>query len=225
MPKKVSDSEKEKIVESFLRGSSVREISKEYNFSQITINRQLKLILGVNKFDEIKEINSKKNKNTSKIKSFNYDEEKTLNQGKESLDQAEEKTLNQGKESLNQAEETFFELVPILDGIELEKQKDLSSQPLKDSNLPQIVYMLVDKKIELIPKSLGDYPQWRFLPEEDLNRKTIEIFSDIKNAKRDCKKDEKVIKVPNPNIFNLVAPILIAKGITRIIIEDNLISL
>lgn len=210
MPKKVSDSEKEKIVESFLKGSSVREISKEYNFSQITINRQLKLILGVNKFDKIKELNSKQNKNTSKIKSFNYDEEKTLNQGKESLDQTEE---------------TFFELVPILDGIELEKQKDLSSQPLKDSNLPQIVYMLVDKKIELIPKSLGDYPQWRFLPEEDLNRKTIEIFSDIKNAKRDCKKDEKVIKVPNPNIFNLVAPILIAKGITRIIIEDNLISL
>ena len=210
MPKKVSDSEKEKIVESFLKGSSVREISKEYNFSQITINRQLKLILGVNKFDKIKELNSKQNKNASKIKSFNYDEEKTLNQGKESLDQTEE---------------TFFELVPILDGIELEKQKDLSSQPLKDSNLPQIVYMLVDKKIELIPKSLGDYPQWRFLPEEDLNRKTIEIFSDIKNAKRDCKKDEKVIKVPNPKIFNLVAPILIAKGITRIIIEDNLISL
>ena len=210
MPKKVSDSEKEKIVESFLKGSSVREISKEYNFSQITINRQLKLILGVNKFDKIKELNSKQNKDASKIKSFNYDEEKTLNQGKESLDQTEE---------------TFFELVPILDGIELEKQKDLSSQPLKDSNLPQIVYMLVDKKIELIPKSLGDYPQWRFLPEEDLNRKTIEIFSDIKNAKRDCKKDEKVIKVPNPNIFNLVAPILIAKGITRIIIEDNLISL
>ena len=210
MPKKVSDSEKEKIVESFLKGSSVKEISKEYNFSQITINRQLKLILGVNKFDKIKELNSKQNKNASKIKSFNYDEEKTLNQGKESLDQTEE---------------TFFELVPILDGIELEKQKDLSSQPLKDSNLPQIVYMLVDKKIELIPKSLGDYPQWRFLPEEDLNRKTIEIFSDIKNAKRDCKKDEKVIKVPNPKIFNLVAPILIAKGITRIIIEDNLISL
>ena len=210
MPKKVSDSEKEKIVESFLKGSSVREISKKYNFSQITINRQLKLILGVNKFNKIKELNSKQNKNTSKIKSFNYDEEKTLNQVQESLDQTEE---------------TFFELVPILDGIELEKQKDLSSQPLKDSNLPQIVYMLVDKKIELIPKSLGDYPQWRFLPEEDLNRKTIEIFSDIKNAKRDCKKDEKVIKVPNPNIFNLVAPILIAKGITRIIIEDNLISL
>ena len=203
MPKKVSDSEKEKIVESFLKGSNVREISKEYNFSQITINRQLKLILGVNKFEEIKELNSKQNKNISKIKIFNYDQ----------------------KESLDQTEETFFELVPILDGIELDKQKDLSSQPLKDSTLPKVVYMLVDKKIELIPKLLGDYPQWRFLPEEDLNRKTIEIFSDIKIAKRDCKKDEKVIKVPNPNIFNLVAPILIAKGISRIIIEDNLISL
>ena len=68
MPKKVSDSEKEKIVESFLKGSSVREISKEYNFSQITINRQLKLILGVNKFDKIKELNSKQNKNVKNKK-------------------------------------------------------------------------------------------------------------------------------------------------------------
>ena len=191
------------IVDSFLKGSNIREISKEYNFSQITINRQLKLILGVNKFNEIKELNSKQNKNITNIKSLNYDHE----------------------ESLEQNEETFFELVPIFDGIELEKQKDLSSKPLKDSTLPKVVYMLVDKKIELIPKSLGDYPQWRFLPEEDLHRRTIEIFPDIKNAKRDCKKDEKVIKVPNPNIFNLAAPILIAKGITRIIIEDNLISL
>ena len=210
MPKKVSDSEKEKIVESFLKGSSVREISKEYNFSQITINRQLKLILGVNKFDKIKELNSKQNKNASKIKSFNYDEEKTLNQGKESLDQTEE---------------TFFELVPILDGIELEKQKDLSSQPLKDSNLPQIVYMLVDKKIELIPKSLGDYPQWRFLPEEDLNRKVIKIYEDLKNAKRECKKDQKVIKVPNSNVFGIASSFLLAKGISRIISETQLISL
>ena len=210
MPKKVSDSEKEKIVESFLKGLNVREISKEYNFSEITINRQLKRILGVKKFDEIKELNSRQNKNISKIESFNYDQEESLKQRKDSLDKNEE---------------TFFELVPIIDGIELEKQKDLSSQPLKDSTLPKVVYMLVDKKIELIPKSLGDYPQWRFLHEEDLNRKTIEIFSDIKNAKRDCKKEEKVIKVPNPNIFNLVAPILVAKGITRIIIEDDLISL
>lgn len=210
MPKKVSDSEKEKIVESFLKGFNVREISKEYNFSEITINRQLKRILGVKKFDEIKELNSRQNKNISKIESFNYDQEESLKQRKDSLDKNEE---------------TFFELLPIIDGIELEKQKDLSSQPLKDSTLPKVVYMLVDKKIELIPKSLGDYPQWRFLPEEDLNRKTIEIFSDIKNAKRDCKKEEKVIKVPNPNIFNLVAPILVAKGITRIIIEDDLISL
>ena len=36
--------------------------------------------------------------------------------------------------------------------------------------------MIVDKNIELITKHLKEYPSWQFLPEEDLNRKTIEIF-------------------------------------------------
>ena len=122
-------------------------------------------------------------------------------------------------------EESFFEIVPIIDGIELEKQKDLSSEPLKDVKLPKLVYLLVDKKIELIPKFLRDYPEWDFLPEEDLNRKTIEIFTDLKEAKKRCKREERVIKVPNPNVFNIVAPILISKGISRLINDDKLIAL
>ena len=36
--------------------------------------------------------------------------------------------------------------------------------------------MIVDKDIELEIKILKDYPQWDFLPVDDLNRKTIEIF-------------------------------------------------
>ena len=79
--------------------------------------------------------------------------------------------------------------------------------------------------IELEIKYLRDYPEWSFLPEDDLKRKTIEIFSELKVAKRKCNRDEKVIKVPNPDIFRIVAPILLSKGITRIINEDKLISI
>ena len=32
----------------------------------------------------------------------------------------------------------------------------------------KIVYMIVDNKIELKKKILGDYPSWQFLPENDL---------------------------------------------------------
>ena len=36
--------------------------------------------------------------------------------------------------------------------------------------------MIVDKKIELEIKYLKDYPHWQFLAQDELNRKTIEIF-------------------------------------------------
>ena len=72
---------------------------------------------------------------------------------------------------------------------------------------------------------LKDFPEWQFLPENDLKRKTIEIYYDLKIAKRFCKKDQKVIKVPNTGVFKIVAPILISRGISRIVTSDKLIAL
>ena len=63
--------------------------------------------------------------------------------------------------------------------------------------------MIVDKKIELDVKFLRDYAEWRYLPEDDLNRKTIRIFYDMKTAKGLCNKDKKVIKIPNSDVFRL----------------------
>ena len=84
--------------------------------------------------------------------------------------------------------------------------------------------MIVDKKIELETKFLKDYPEWNFLSQDELKRKTIEIYNDQKIAKRFCKKDQKVIKVPNTNVFKTVAPILISKGISRIVSPEKLIA-
>ena len=198
----MSDELIEKIVDSFLNGVNIQEISIKYDLSPTTISKKLKLNLTQKKTNEIKNIHQDKN-----------------------LLKEQNVISHQELPSVSY-EESFFEIVPIINEIEeFEKQKDLSSEPIKDVKLPKIVYMLVDKKIELIPKFLRDYPEWDFLPEEDLNRKTIEIFTDLKEAKRRCKREEKVIKVPNPNVFNIVAPILISKGISRLISDDKLISL
>ena len=72
---------------------------------------------------------------------------------------------------------------------------------------------------------MKDYPEWEFLPNEDLQRKTIEIYSDLKLAKRACSKEHKVIKVPNTDVFRIATPILIEKGISRIVCAENLIAL
>ena len=53
------------------------------------------------------------------------------------------------------------------------------------------------------------------LSQEDLNRKTIQIFYDLKNASS-CIKDQKAIKIPNTTVFKIVAPLLISRGISRI---------
>ena len=85
--------------------------------------------------------------------------------------------------------------------------------------------MIVDKKNELETKYLKDYPEWQFLSQNELNRKTIQIHVDPKVAKIYCNNGQKVIKVPNTNVFKIVAPILMSRGISRIVSEDNLISL
>ena len=63
------------------------------------------------------------------------------------------------------------------------------------------------------------------ISQNELNRKTIEIFNDIKVAKRFCRKEQKVIKVPNTDVFKIAAPILISRGISRIVSSEQLISL
>ena len=68
--------------------------------------------------------------------------------------------------------------------IDLDNQKDLTSKPLSEANFPDVLYMVVDKNIELEPKLLKDFPEWRFLSEDDLNRTTIQVFSDQKLAKQ-----------------------------------------
>ena len=84
------------------------------------------------------------------------------------------------------------------------------------------------KRCQLISSSynsLKDFPEWEFLPKDDLNRKTLEIFFDLKLAKRSCNKEQKVLKVPNTDVFRIVSPILISRGISRIVSDEKLIAL
>jgi len=118
-----------------------------------------------------------------------------------------------------------MEIIPLNYIIDSESQKDLTSIDIKSFDFPKVVYLIVNKKIELEKKLLKDYPEWQFLSADDLEREIIEIFFDIKSAKRACNKEQKVIKVPNPEVFRIVAPILISRGITRIVNDDKLISL
>jgi len=121
--------------------------------------------------------------------------------------------------------DSFCEIAPIDYEIDNSSRKELSSVSLSEIDFPKVVYMIVDKKIELEIKLLKDFPEWQFLPQDDLSRKTIEIFFDLNLAKRSCNKEQKVLKVPNTDVFRIASPVLIAKGISRIVCAKNLIAL
>ena len=188
---------------------SIEQLSNKFECTNATITRNLKKELGNEKYQEINALGKLK-KNSIKSNKDNIFEENKKN------------TL-----SLNSEEPQleFVELAPLDYEIENAPRKELSSIRLNEIEFPNVVYMIVSKNIELEIKLLKDYPDWEFLPEEDLKRKVIEIHFDSKSAKRACSKEQKVIKVPNTEVFRIVSPILISRGISRIVSAEKLIAL
>ena len=219
MAKRLTEHEKEEIIKYFKDGNSIDFLSEKFNCSKLTISRNLKSNLGETIYKQI----NKKNK--AKILKEN------LNDKNVNLERSFQNSVELKEPVNKQTEDEFYSVSPFLEispvdyEIDNVSRRDLSSIPLSEVELPKIVYMIVDKKIELEIKLLGDYPEWEFLPIDDLKRKTIQIFFDIKVARRFCKKEQKVIKVPNPNVLRIAAPTLISKGISRIVSEDMLIAL
>ena len=214
MAKRLTEKQKSEIISRFTDGETIEFLSETFNCSRLTIIRNLKRNLGESRYKELNYKNRSIKKNY--VKDFDKTKEDIF-ATKISDDITNETDFLQGS--------TFLEITPLVYEIENKPRKEISSVPIKDIDFPQIVYMIVDKKIELSVKLLKDFPAWSFLPNEELNRKTIEIFFDLKIAKRFCNKEQKVIKVPNTNVFKIAAPFLISKGISRIVSDDKLIAL
>ena len=217
MAKRLSEKQKEKIANLFTIGSTIEELSIEFDCTKLTISRNLKKNLGEKKFKELA------NKVKSKNKYFENENAQINNSNSENIHKEKSDNNNTEEDFLSSSQ--FIEITPLNYEIENVPQKDLSSIPISEIKFPPTVYMVVDKKIELIVKYLKDYPIWHFLSVEELNRKTIEIYEDQKIAKRHCNKEQKIIKVPNTEVFQIVAPILRIRGISRIVNAEELIAL
>ena len=208
MPKKLSEIQKTEMVKSFCNGITIDQLSERYKITKITINRYLKKEIDEKKFKSILKKNNRI-KSESKV---------NVNEYSNDLFNTREATYDEISHELSSFNESeFIEITPLDYEIDSESQKDLSSVSINEVELPKIVYMVVDNQIELQIKLLKDYPEWQFLPQSDLNRKTIEVFFDAKEAKRFCNKGQKVIKVPNTKVFSIAAPILMSRGISRIV--------
>ncbi len=227
MTKRLTEIQKEEIVKNFKYGIAIDVLSQKYNCAKSTIIRNLKKNLGELKYKEYF------NKSKTFVQKSRTNRNQTNDFKKSDFDGDDLRKDSNNPDVLNEnitvsdfaPIDSFFEIAPLDYEIDSSSRKELSSVSISDIDFPNIAYMVVDKKIELEIKLLKDFPEWEFLPHDDLNRKTIEIFFDLSLAKRSCSKDQKVLKVPNTDVFRIAAPILLERGISRIICAENLIAL
>ena len=226
MAKRLTEKEKNEITNSFSNGSDIEVLSRKFNCTKSTIIRNLKKILGEDEYSKliVKYKSHKENSEISKVIKNNGDDQSLVNESSYKVEIEQSLIENSSKESYF-SPDSFIEITPLDYEVDVKSQKDLSSIHLSEITLPNVVYIIVDKNTELETKFLRDYSIWQFLPENDLKRKTVEIYDDIKKAKQFCNKEQKVIKVPNTDVFRIVTPILLARGISRIISSDQLIAL
>mgnify|MGYP006265385799 FL=1 len=223
MAKRLTEIEKNEIKTLFINGDGLDSLMNKFEVSKLTITRNLKKLLGENEYKNFlnKNIKSFKKKN-SKVK---INIQKDISPKNTNSNIKKVRSSFDGDIADSYIDQPLIEITPLIQEISSDMQKDLSSIPISSMCFPKILYMTVDKNFELEIKPLKDFLDWNFLPQDDLKRKTIEVFLDIKEAKIKCNKDQKVIKIPNTNVFQIVNHILLSKGISRIVCGNNLVAL
>ena len=131
-------------------------MSENYKCTTTTIIRNLKKSLGDSKYKELLNISkslekkSRKNENDDYLRK-NFDNQDLNNESTNC------KVLNDNITKSNFTQiDSFFEIAPIDYEVDDSSRKELSSVSLSEVDLPKVVYMVVDKKIELEIKLLKD---------------------------------------------------------------------
>ena len=97
----------------------------------------------------------------------------------------------------------------------------VEAQPLIPGALPASVYMLVDKTVELQPRPLAEFTELGSLPEDEQTLQALMLYTNPRQAKRQCGRTQRVIKVPDAGVLERRSSYLVAQGITRLVVEGG----
>jgi len=100
-------------------------------------------------------------------------------------------------------------------------QDPIRPLPLTPGVLPSSLYLLVDKTVELEARPLNSFSELGLLPQEEQERQALMLYVNPRQAKRQCGRNQRVIKVPDSSILQRTATYLLAQGITRLVLEGG----
>ncbi len=97
----------------------------------------------------------------------------------------------------------------------------LEAQPLEPGMLPSCVYLLVDKTVEIQARPLSEFSDLGSLPDDEQSRQALMLYTNPRQAKRQCGRSQRVIKVPDAEVLQRRSSYLVAQGITRLVLEGG----
>ena len=232
-PRRLSDSEKQDLVGRYKAGESTSALAEAFGCSPNTVSRTVKALLPADAYAALK-ASRQKGLATLPTPTATQAEEPEVDSLKEddsslALDDAddfgEDSEEELAEDDDNGSVETFTELVPLLGVGNLSDRPMNQAQPFSVDLLPDSAYMLVDKVVELDARPLKEFPELGLLDDAEQERQGLCLFASPRAAKRQCGRSQRVIKVPDTAVFQRTSSYLLARGITRLVLDGTLIAL
>ncbi|MEG4958815.1 MULTISPECIES: hypothetical protein [unclassified Microcoleus] len=153
---------------------------------------------------------------------FEEDEEEDEDEDEDDLDDDFDEDL-EDEDSL--FEGSLLGSISSGESIELRATGLIQVLPLSEASLPKICYLVVDRAAELITRPLKAFGELGQIPPAEIREKTLAVFDNHRVARRFATRNQRVFKIPDSSMLQKAAPYLLAKGITRLLIDGQVYSL
>ena len=121
--------------------------------------------------------------------------------------------------------DVFVAIAPVSGIGEIGSTGPCVSKPLVISDLPSSLYLLVDREVELKGIPVKEFSELGAVAAEEEEHKAIALFANPRQAKRQCGRSQRVIKVPDSGLLERTAPFILAQGISRVVLDSTLYAL
>ena len=253
-PRRLSDSEKQDLVGRYKAGESTAVLAESFGCSPNTVSRTVKSLLPADAYAALKASRLKGVAASAPVQAETRSEQGGMAETDEqpqtptstsqepddgdsldgddsnlALDDADDFGADTDDELSEDEDigvaETFTELVPLMGVGDFSDRPLNLAQPFSVDLLPDSAYMLVDKVVELDARPLKEFPELGHLDDAEQERQGLCLFASPRAAKRQCGRSQRVIKVPDTGVFERTSRYLLARGITRLVLDGTLIAL
>lgn len=244
-PSRLTDSQKRELVERYRSGESTAALAEAFGCSVNTVSRTARALLTPEAYEALKKERARGGGAGSQaavesgsqaavqpdrlqVEATPADPIDAQDSATLALDDADDfgDALEDAGEAEEEPEQDFHTVAVLTGQISLEMESPAPAcRPMGPGVLPESVYMLVDKLVELDPQPLSAFQELGALAAADQDRQAIGLYASPRTAKRQCGRNQRVIKVPDSQVFERTSRYLLARGITRLVLDGTLIAL